>query len=115
MQIDFIWTLLISLGLTIVLEVIFGLVFKLRGTYNFSLVVLINVITNPPVVLLNHLLRQNTDLPWALIVLVLEITAVMVEGLYYRRYAEDVKQPFLFSLGANAFSYFSGLLITHII
>lgn len=115
MQIDFIWTLLISLGLTIALEVIFCLIFKLRGTYNFSLVVLVNILTNPPVVLLNHLLRQNTDLPWVLIVLVLEITAVLVEGQYYRRYAEDIRRPFLFSLGANTFSYFSGLLITYII
>lgn len=115
MQIDFIWTLLISLGLTIILELIFCLFFKLRGSHNFSLVVLVNILTNPPVVLLNHLLRQNTDLPWVLLVLVLEITAVLVEGLYYRRYAEDIRRPFLFSLGANAFSYLSGLLITYII
>lgn len=115
MQIDFIWTLLISLGLTIVLELMFCLIFKLRGTYNFSLVVLVNILTNPPVVLLNHLLKHSTALPQILIVLLLETAAILIEGFYYRRYAEDVKQPLLFSLGANAFSYFSGLLITHII
>lgn len=115
MGIDFIWTLLISLAMTIVLEQVFCLIFKLRGAYNFTLVVLANIITNPPVVLLNHLLRQNTDFPQILIVLVLEISAVLIEGLYYRHYAKDIKRPLLFSLCANAFSYFSGLLILSII
>ena len=115
MQIDFIWNLLISLGLTIVLELVFCSIFKLRGAYNLTLVVLVNIITNPPVVLLNHLLKQNTSLPSVLIVLVLEISAVLIEGLYYKLYIKDIKRPLLFSLGANAFSYFSGLLIFSII
>lgn len=115
MHISFLWTLLISLGMTIVFELIFCFAFKLRGTYNILLVILVNTLTNPPVVLLNYLLRQNTDLPQTLIVITLEITAVVVEGVYYKRCAEDIKHPILFSLGANAFSYFSGLLITYII
>ena len=115
MQLDFIWTLLISLGMTIVLELMFCLIFKLRGVNNFILVVLVNIITNPPVVLLNHLLKQNTRLSQVLIVVVLEIAAVLIEGLYYKRYAKDIKRPFSFSLGANAFSYFSGLLILSMI
>jgi len=115
MQLDFIWTLLISLALTLFLEILFCIFFRIRNAHDLTLVVLVNIITNPPVVLLHHLLSQKTQLPQFLIVLVLEIAAVLVEGLYYTRNANEIKRPFLVSFGANAFSYFTGLLILHFI
>ncbi len=115
MQFDLVWTLLISLGLTIVLELAFALIFKVRRTYDLILVIVVNIITNPAVVLLNYLLLRHTDIPQLLIVLILEAAAVLVEGIYYKRYAEKVRRPFLFSLGANTFSYFIGLILTKIV
>lgn len=115
MQLDFIWTLLISLGLTLFFEIFFCLFFKIRNVHDLALVVLVNIITNPPVVLLHYLLSQKTQLPQVLIVLVLEIAAVMVEGLYYKRYAKKINRPFLFSVGANAFSFLTGLIIQQLI
>ncbi len=115
MQLDFIWTLLISLALTLVLETVFCLAVGLRGARNFTVVALVNILTNPPVVLLNNILGRTTDFPPVLIIAVLELTAILVEGLYYRSYGENIKHPFALSLGANAFSFFAVLLINHII
>ncbi len=114
MGLDFVWTLLISLGLTVVLELIFALVFKVRGERDFVLVIVVNVITNPAVVLLNYLLLRDTALPRMPVIFVLEAAAVLVEAFYYRRYAETIKKPFLFSLCANVFSFSIGLLINYV-
>lgn len=111
MHFDFVWTLLISLGLTIILELVFALILKIREANDLILVIVVNVITNPAVVLLSYLLLKRTNFPQILVVLVLEAAAVLVEAIYYRRYAEKIKRPFLFSLGANAFSYFIGLFL----
>lgn len=115
MQLDFLGTLLISLGLTLVLELAFCLIFKIRGVHNLILVVLVNILTNPPVVLINYLLIQNTPVSPIITVLILEAAAFLTEGFCYKHYAENIKRPYLLSFGANTFSYFSGLLILHII
>lgn len=115
MQIDFIWTLLISLGLTLVLEIAFCFVVGLRGARNFTVAILVNILTNPPVVLLNNILGRTTEFPPVLIIAVLELSAFFIEGLYYRSYGENIKHPFALSFDANTFSFFAVLLINHII
>ncbi len=47
-------TLAISLALTLALEEAFALVWGLRGRRELGTVVLVNILTNPPVVLLYH-------------------------------------------------------------
>ena len=42
----------------------------------------------------------------------LEIAAVLTEAFYYHRYGVSFRRPLLFSLGANAFSFGIGELIT---
>ncbi len=115
MPIDFAWTLLISLSVTVALELAFSLIFRIRRKSDLLLLVIVNVITNPPVVLLNYLILQRTELPQMLVAALLEASAVLIEGVYYRRYSENIRRPFLFSFGANAFSYILGLLLTIII
>ena len=115
MQLDFVWTLLVSLALTLVLETLFCLAVGLRGTRNLTVIVLVNILTNPPVVLLNNILLKNTNLPRFLIITVLELTAILVEALYYRSCGENIKHPFALSFGANTFSYFTALIINHLI
>ena len=111
MQLDFMWTLLISLTLTLILELAFCLVLRVRGKHALTMVVLVNVLTNPPVVLLNTILSRKTELPHVLIVFILELAAILIEGIYYKHYADEIKRPFLFSLGANAFSFLTGLIL----
>lgn len=111
--------LLISLALTEVLELAFCIIaWRLRGR-EIAVCALVNVVTNPPVVLSYYLTSQRLYacgearlLP--LLIFVLEVCAVTVEWLFYRR-CTDKKHPFLLSLTANAFSYFAGLAISQLL
>lgn len=104
-------TLAISLALTLVLEETFALVWGLRGRRELGTVALVNVLTNPSVVLLYHtavrLLGWNT----LLVTAVLETAAVLVEWRYYRLCSRQMTRPFWFAFLANAFSYGAGQLI----
>ncbi|NCB74840.1 MAG: hypothetical protein EOM51_08890 [Clostridia bacterium] len=115
MQLDFVWTLVVSLALTLVLETVFCLVAGLRGVRNLIILVLVNILTNPPVVLLSSILLKTTNLPRFLIITVLELTAILVEAMCYRRCGENIRHPFVLSFGANTFSYFTALIINHLI
>jgi hypothetical protein len=100
----------VSLALTLAFEGLFALLWGLRGR-DLVLCVLVNVLTNPPVVLCALLWRTYGPGPGWLPVPLLEAGAVLVEGLFYRRNGERVRRPFLFSLCANACSYGLGLLL----
>jgi hypothetical protein len=100
----------ISLGLTLALELLYALATGKRGK-DLVLVCLVNVITNPVVVLVYFLASAYTPLHPVFLKAALEIMAVVIEALYYRRYGVGYRHPLLFSMGANAFSFFSGELI----
>lgn len=105
---DLMLTLFLSLGLTEVFEGGFALCAGKRGKA-LLLVGLVNLITNPPVVLLHRL----WDGGWMLTAC-LELAAAAVEGLLYR-YSGLFQKPFRFSLAANALSFCLGLLINRLI
>ena len=108
---DLLTSLTVSLGLTLALESGFFLLVGKRNRRDLLLVLLVNVITNPAVVLLHWLALSYTDWSAALVTIPLELFAVIAEGAYYKRYGQTFKRPFLFSLAANAFSFGIGLLI----
>ena len=111
MQHDLIISLLISLGITLILELLFCSIFKVRNLHDLVLVVLVNFLTNPPVVLTHYALVGSAALSPLIIVLLLETAVVIIEGFCYKFYSKDIEHPFYISLGANAFSYLMGLLI----
>lgn len=96
----------ISLGLTLVLESIFGLIWGVKGKRDWLLLLLVNVVTNPIVVTLHYCVSTF----WGFTI-VLEVFAVVAEWLAYRKWGRTTCPAFLFALCANCFSYFSGLLI----
>lgn len=104
--------LVISLGLTVVLEVGFALAWGLRGRREIGLVILVNCLTNPPVVLLHHVLVRLLQWPAATVTAALEAAAVLVEWRCYRCCAAELRRPFLFALLANLWSFGLGLLFT---
>ncbi len=106
-------TLLLSLGLTLLLEVPLALLFGARGR-QLLLVVLVNIMTNPAVGLLYQLSFRYTRFNSLAVLAVLEVSAVLVEFVYYKKY-NTFRHPFLFSLAANAFSFGVGLLINRLI
>lgn len=105
-------TLAISLALTLLFELAFALLTGKRA--DLLLVLLVNVLTNPAVVLLYTLSQQYTPLHAIAVKAVLEVLAVLTEALYYRHYASAIKRPFLFSLAANAVSFGLGLVINYL-
>lgn len=105
-------SLALSLGLTLILELAVALLLGVRKKRDLLLVFLVNVLTNPVVVLVLNLtiLATQATPPWYLIFL-LETGAVLTEGLVYRHLEYRRIHPFLFSLILNAISCFGGLIL----
>jgi len=95
-----------SLSLTLILELGFALCWGLRQKHDLIVVMLVNILTNPVVVLLYHTVPQTKDF-----VLLLELGAVLVEAFCYRFCSVTLRKPLLFSLCANLFSYGTGCVI----
>jgi len=106
-------SLLISLALTLIVENAAAVILGVRKKKDFLLITLVNIVTNPLLVqILNilSLLLKNMP-PWYLILL-LEATVVVVEGLLYRNRLNYKKiNPFIFSFILNLLSYFGGSVI----
>ncbi len=105
----------ISLVSTVLLELLLCVLMGYRARRTVLLVVLVNILTNPPVVLCYYLLSVVRGFPEVPVIIVLEFAAVLAEWLCYKFRAGEIKRPFLFSLGLNCFSYFTGLLIQLIV
>lgn len=103
--------LAVSLLLTLLFEELFALVWGLRGWRELAVVALVNLLTNPAVVLLYHLSTGLWGLNAVWVTLVLECAAVLVEWRCYRSCSEQLKRPFLFALFANVISYSLGCII----
>ena len=107
-------SLALSLGLTLILELAGALLFGLRQKRDLLLVVLVNVLTNPLVVLICNLflILSSVPIPWYWILL-LEVMAVLSEGfLYHKGLSRKPIHPLLLSLILNGISYIGGLLIS---
>lgn len=101
----------VSLGLTLLLELPVAYYWGLRSRHDLTVAVLVNVLTNPAVVLLNGLLSAT---PWWAVQLPLEAAAIAVEGFCYRHCGENIRRPYLLSLCANCISYGAGLVLNAI-
>ncbi|MCL2694794.1 MAG: hypothetical protein FWE69_00520 [Clostridiales bacterium] len=99
----------LSLGLTLLIELGVALLWRVPRR-DLWLVVLVNILTNPPVVLLAILSRDILRLSPLLCYPVLEGLAVWTEGAVYKRFSH-IRRPYLFSLLANAVSFFIGFLL----
>lgn len=102
-----------ALLLTIVIEGIFGLAFGVRSVRGQLIMLLANLLTNPLVNAVHGFCAYGLGLHGAAlggIILALEAGAFAAEGYVYS-IRTDIKRPFLFSFGANAFSYTVGVII----
>ena len=107
-------TLLLSLVLTEIIELLCAAsLFRIRGKKDVFLILLVNVITNPLVVILYYALYPVAN--HTVLTAVLEVSAVLCEAVYYKKYAESVRNPMLFSVSMNAASYFIGYIINMLI
>lgn len=96
--------------LTIVIEVIIGLILKIRNKKDIVMIILINVITNPIAVFIYS--RIINDELRTIILLIIEIIVVLVEGTFYRKVLNYKKiPPYLLSSILNLCSYLIGTII----
>lgn len=103
--------LAVSLGLTLALEEGFALCWGLRGRRELTVVALVNVLTNPAVVLLYYTAVGLWRWSAAPVTAALEAAAVLVEWRCYRACSQQLRRPFLFALLANGLSYGAGCVV----
>lgn len=111
------WIMVRCLILTVLIECGLAFLFGIRKKSDMLPVLLINVVTNPIVVvssaLVNFYLGSQATTVFKIII---EITVFLVEGLTYFKLLDFKKiNPFLLSLLLNMASYFSGVIINSII
>ena len=106
---------LISLSLTLVLELAYALLWGVRDWHDLILTVLVNILTNPVVVFAAYFIRfRHLPVNYGLATLLLETLAVITEALLYKKHARTISRPWLFALSANSFSYAMGEIVNRI-
>lgn len=104
---NLIFSLAVSLLLTIGLELCFSLLWGVRGR-GLLLVLLMNLMTNPAAVLLHFTFVRLLGWSAICVVPLLELAAVIAEGFCCRGI---IRRPWLFALLVNLFSYGMGELL----
>ena len=102
--------MVMCLIITLVIELFFAWLFKVRKKKDFINVALANIITNPIVVITPRFISFNYGFYlYDICLIILEILTVIVEGFLYQRYLQYKKiNPYLLSLLLNLLSYFIG-------
>lgn len=104
-----------ALALTVIFESAFAFMCRVRERRNYLVLFLVNLLTNPFVNAFYRIAVDKTDgVTLAAVTLLLEISAILAEGLIYRE-TTDIKKPILFSLGANTFSFGLGLITAYLL
>ena len=106
---------LVSLILTLMIETAVALLFGVRIP-GLKVVWLANVLTNPPAVCMNWMLKLwFPALPLLMRQLPIEALAVLVEAAVYHYFADEerwwIRRPVALAVTANLVSYCSGLLL----
>lgn len=109
-------SLLISLFLTIIIELTVSFIIGIRNKDDMKVVILVNICTNPIVVYIaNCLMLFTNDFIYNIGVAILEILVVMVEFVLYKKYLKfDKVSPFAISLINNVISFLIGVIINYI-
>ena len=111
-------TILISCLLcTIIIELSVSILLGVRNKKDIINIVLVNVVTNPIVVLFPYIigLRYGNS-PRYIVLFILEILTFIFEGCIYKKYLKYNKiNSYILSLILNIMSYFIGNIINNII
>lgn len=105
-------SLALSLILTIALEILISYILGIRNKDDFKIVILVNIDTNPIVVFLSNIVQLiNNTLVYYCSVLILEIGAIVIEALLYKKYLKENINPVRLSIYSNVFSFCIGIII----
>ena len=102
--------------LTIIIEVLFFLLLKGRNKKDIINVILVNIITNPIVVIIPIYLNLRYGIIYRNIsLIILEISIVLIEGFCYKKSLKYNKiNPYLLALILNILSYSIGEIINYL-
>lgn len=100
--------------LTLIAELSGALLLGIRDKKDLLLIAIVNIVTNPPLVLILNIVyiyyREYFNVIW---VVALELLAWWGEGIIYKQYLQfRSKNPFALSLLLNGLSYFGGLILS---
>lgn len=104
--------LAISLCITLTAELLLAFLVGARKKKCIISVLLVNILTNPAVVLLYYMNSWYFGLPVILFTVILELCAFLTEAVCYVKLDSGFKHPVIFSAMANIFSYCIGYLIS---
>lgn len=111
-------SLIISVVLTVAIEVTLSLLHGLRSEKNIETIIWINCISNPVVVGITNLiymLSQNL-IARNIVLVILEIVVIWVEGFLFKKFLNNLKiKPYIYSIYLNVLSFSIGLIISLII
>ena len=110
-------SLIISLCLTIIIELTISLIIGIRNKEDIEVIVWANILTNPIVVYLANCLKLlNNNLIYNILIIIMEIVVIIVEFIIYKRYLVfKEKTPIFISSINNIISYSLGIIISKII
>ena len=105
---------LISLLLTIIIEICVALCLNIIEARDLKRIIWINCITNSSINVIVYSLSSvfSYSILYYLIVPILEVVVFIVEGYYYRKTIQSKINPFLLSFILNTVSYGCGLIYT---
>lgn len=108
--------LIISLILTIIIELGISLILGIRKKCDIYVVILVNICTNPIVVYIANCLKLLNNMVYNIVIVILEIMVVIVEFELYKRYLKAYKKsPLALSIINNTLSFGIGLIINNIL
>lgn len=87
----------------------------IRNIKDFCVVILVNIYTNPIVVFLSNIVQlMNNVMLYYCSIFILEIGAVVIEALLYKRYLKKPLNPIRLSIYNNIFSFGMGVILLFI-
>ena len=98
--------------MTIILEELSALMIGIRKAFDLTVILFVNILTNPIVVFTGLMMAEYTRVPRAVYITILELAVFITEALIYRKLLYTKKpSPFLVSLVLNSVSFFIGTTI----
>lgn len=109
--------IVICLISTIIIELILALIFKVRDKKDFLNIILVNIITNPIVVVIPYIIYLYCGVTYRYISLfIFEMLTIIVEGFIYKKVLKYNKiNVYVLSLILNVSSYLIGELLGKVI
>lgn len=115
MELTLFETLMLFFAVNVVLELVVGLLFRVRSFFDISLIFLVNALTTAPVLLSYNLIGLFDGFFSFIAAGIIVAIIISLEGRFYKYCSKAINRPFALSVAANVLSYSVGLLTIRLI